>query len=97
MSDKPWYWWAGFHADVEYEGLYALGEFATRDQAITAGMAEMPDVDGNYFFEIVEAQFADDATYDEFDPDEFQPFGAIRNKELIDARAAALPFVRRVA
>lgn len=75
-----WYWWAGFTGDVQEDALYALGEFTTREEAIAAGRAKMPDVDGNTFFHIVEAQFG------ELDPDlpDFQPFAATRGHEIIE-------------
>lgn len=84
-KEERWYWWAGFHGDVEHEGLYTLGEFNTRDEAIAAGRAELPDLDGYEFFHIVEAQFADTIAGSDDDPDDFQPFGAARNAEIISA------------
>ena len=55
MGEGCWFWWAGFDGEVECEGLYTLGEFDTRDEAIAAGMAGLPDVDGNSFFHIIDS------------------------------------------
>lgn len=89
-TERGWYWWAGFDADVEHEGLYALGDYRTRDEAIAAGRASLPDIDGNTFFHIIEAQFGE---YDEDEDgaplDDYQPFGATRNHEIIVVDQAA--------
>lgn len=84
-----WYWWAGFNGDVECEASYALGEFATRDEAISAGMAEMPDGDGNSFFHIIEAQFGDDEPGEHNGYADVIPFKATRNHEIIEQQVVA--------
>lgn len=87
-AEKRWFWWAGLDGEVECEGLYRFGEFETRDEALSAGREAMPDVDGNTFFHVVEAQFADKLAGGDDDPDDFQPFAAMRNHELIEQEAA---------
>lgn len=80
-----WEWWAGYHRDVEYEGAYNVGCFLTRQEAIDAGRAEMPDRDGNSFFHIIEARSSTDKRYE---GDDFVPFTHSRNAEIIDAGQA---------
>jgi hypothetical protein len=84
MAEERWFWWAGLDGDVECENNYCFGEFGTRNEAIEAGRAAMPDVDGNTFFHIIEATFGVQVR----EGDDFQPFGATRNHEIIEHVAA---------
>lgn len=90
MSSEPgWYWWAGYNGEVDGEGLYALGDFPSREEAIAAGQANMPDIDGNMSFHIIEAQFgAAEVDEDGVLLDDFVPFSNTRNHVIIEAKEA---------
>ena len=82
---SAWEWWAGYHGDVECEGVYTIGSFQSREAAIAAGLAEMPDADGNAFFHIVEARSSTAAKHEGAD---VVPFTHKRHHEIIGELSA---------
>lgn len=84
MSDAQWFWWAGSESDVEAEGVYSLGEFATREEVVSAAVKERlgeedRDFEGDdILFYIIEAQMGDWP-----DTMDHHPFAASRNKTLM--------------
>lgn len=74
-----WQWWVGTAESVELEGIYDIGEFATRDEAIRAALRDLPAGDR---FAIVEARLWDRSTEP---PDDIQWFARARNKETLTA------------
>lgn len=81
-----WEWWAGYADEVECEGSYTIGSYATREEAIAAGTAEMPDGEGNTHFMIIEAVLDPDG---DPDVDEVIPFISSRNEETIHTGEAS--------
>jgi hypothetical protein len=79
----PWQFWAGSYGNVEYEGGFELGGYATREAAIEAGRAEWP---GKVFY-ILEGRASTAARY--YDGNhETIPFKRKRNQELIEPVAS---------
>lgn len=73
----PWQWWAAPYDHVEYEGVWSLGPFATREEAIVAGMRETPL--GEDFY-VIEARSSAAMKYEDA---EIVPFLRSRNRELL--------------
>lgn len=73
----PWQWWAGEVGDVDAEGVYALGEFATRDEAVTAAQREYPA--GTDFY-MIEARSSEALEHEGAD---MIPFLRTRNREVM--------------
>lgn len=74
-------WHVGSAWSVEDDALYDIGDFATRDEAIAAGMR---DTDPGGHFYIIEASLAEHEQ-DDFDPDMGIPFvEVLTGKQRID-------------
>jgi hypothetical protein len=76
----PWRWWAGNEDSVDHEGVFDLGDFDGREEAIRAANRQCET--GERFY-IVEARL-----WVRFDapPDGIERFARERGRELLTAR-----------
>lgn len=77
----PWQWWAGEVGDVDADGVYAIGEFPTREAAIAAVHREYPA--GTDFY-VIEARSSEAMEHEQAD---MIPFLRTRNRELLTVPA----------
>lgn len=71
----PWQWWAGSVADIDVEGVYPVGECASREEAIAAACREYG---AGVEIEVLEAR---SSTSMKYEGAACLPFIFVRNKE----------------
>lgn len=78
LDSGRWLWWVGDEDSVEHDSLYNIGSYATRADAIAAGMRDGEE--GGFY--IIEAWTSGDEEYR--DEDDREPFIEARNMEFIE-------------